>query len=82
MTTLEINESLNTRTLSKYFKNSIKKANYLDDLHVKFPADSNVDLAGLQILYAMKKELIKNNKNLTIEGLNNLFIEYLNINDK
>lgn len=82
MTTLEFSDSLNTRTMAKYFKNTIKKADYSDDLEVKFPEDSNVDLAGFQILYAIKKELEKNGKKLTISGLNNLFVEYLNINDK
>ena len=52
---------------------------------VKFncEGDAHVDLAGLQILYAMKKELAKNQKNLIVEGMDNLFVEYLNIiNDK
>ena len=31
-----------------------------------------------KILYAIKKELDKNQKKLIVEGLDNLFIEYLN----
>ncbi|WP_300367593.1 anti-anti-sigma factor [Brachyspira sp.] len=85
MSVLEINDNLNIRTMSKYFKNVIKNADYNNDITVKFncDGDAHVDLAGLQILYAMKKELAKNGKNLIVEGMDNLFNEYLNIiNDK
>lgn len=85
MSLIEINDSLNIRTMGKYFKNVIKSANYNDDITVKFntEGDAHVDLAGLQILYSMKKELAKNQKTLIVEGMDNLFVEYLNIiNDK
>ena len=80
MATLEINDNLNIRTMGKYFKNTFKSADYNDDITIKFPAESTLDLAGLQILYAVKKELAKNSKELIVEGLDNLFIEYLNNN--
>lgn len=85
MSVIEISDNLNIRTMSKYFKNVIKSANYNDDITIKFNCDgeAHVDLAGLQILYAMKKELAKNQKNLIVEGMDNLFQDYLNIiNDK
>ncbi|WP_295154058.1 anti-anti-sigma factor [uncultured Brachyspira sp.] len=85
MSVLEINDNLNIRTMSKYFKNVIKSADYNDDMTIKFncEGDAHVDLAGLQILYAVKKELAKNGKNLIVEGMNNLFDDYLKIiNDK
>ena len=85
MSVIEINDNLNIRTMSKYFKNVIKSADYNDDLTIKFncDGDAHVDLAGLQILYAMKKELAKNQKTLIVEGMDNLFVEYLKIiNDK
>ena len=81
MTTLEINDNLNIRTMGKYFKNTFKSANYNDDITIEFPPESNLDLAGLQILYAIKKELAKNGKELTVNGLDSLFIEYLNNNN-
>lgn len=80
MSVIEINDNLNIRTMSKYFNNVIKNANYNDDITIKFPGDSSLDLAGLQILYAIKKELAKNSKQLIVEGLDNLFMEYLNNN--
>ena len=85
MSVIEINDNLNIRTMSKYFKNVIKSANYNEDITVKFNCEgpAHVDLAGLQILYAMKKELAKNQKKLIVEGMDNLFVEYLKIiNDK
>ena len=85
MSVIEINDNLNIRTMSKYFKNVIKSANYTEDMTIKFNCEesAHVDLAGLQILYAVKKELAKNQKKLIVEGMDNLFVEYLNIiNDK
>ncbi len=85
MSVIEISDNLNIRTMSKYFKNVIKSADYNDDITIKFncEGDAHVDLAGLQILYAMKKELAKNQKNLIVEGMDKLFVDYLNIiNDK
>ena len=85
MSIIEINDNLNIRTMSKYFKNVIKSADYNEDMTIKFntEGDAHVDLAGLQILYAIKKELAKNQKNLIVEGMDNLFVEYLKIiNDK
>lgn len=81
MATLIINDNLNVRTMGKYFKNTFKSADYSDNVTIEFPNESTLDLAGLQILYAIKKELNKNGKNLTINGLDNLFIEYLNNNN-
>lgn len=78
MPIIEIEENLNVRTMGKYFKNVIKEANYNEDTTIKFAEGSNVDLAGIQILYSIKKELDKNQKKLIVEGLDNLFIEYLN----
>lgn len=78
MSIMEIDDNLNVRTMGKYFKNVFKAANYNEDITVKFPEGAHVDLAGLQILYAVKKELDKNQKKLIVEGLDNLFIEYLN----
>ena len=78
MSVMEIDDNLNVRTMGKYFKNVFKAANYNEDITVKFPEGAHVDLAGLQILYAVKKELDKNQKKLIVEGLDNLFIEYLN----
>ena len=78
MSVIDIDDNLNVRTMSKYFKNVLKAANYNEDTIIKFPEGSHLDLAGLQILYAIKKELDKNQKKLIVEGLDNLFIEYLN----
>lgn len=78
MSVIEIDDNLNVRTMGKYFKNVLKTANYNEDTTIKFTEGSTVDLAGLQILYAIKKELDKNQKNFIVEGLDNLFIEYLN----
>ncbi|MEI0531356.1 anti-anti-sigma factor [Brachyspira pilosicoli] len=82
MSVIEIDENLNIRTMSKYFKNTIKAANYNEDTTIKFPEDSHLDLAGLQILYSIKKELDKNQKKLIVEGLDKSFIEYLNMANK
>ncbi len=85
MSVIEINDNLNIRTMSKYFKNVIKGADYNDDITVKFncDGDAHVDLAGLQILYSLKKELAKNQKKLIVEGMDKLFLDYLQIiNDK
>lgn len=82
MSVIEIGENLNIRTMSKYFKNVIKAANYNEDTTIKFPEGSHLDLAGLQILYSIKKELDKNQKKLIVEGLDNSFIEYLNMANK
>ena len=62
MSVMEIDDNLNVRTMGKYFKNVFKAANYNEDITVKFPEGAHVDLAGLQILYAVKKELDKNMK--------------------
>lgn len=78
MTTIEFNESLTTRTLNKYFKSSIKSADYTEDIKVIFDKDTSIDLAGMQILYAMKEELKSNGKQLIIEGLPQLFLDYIN----
>lgn len=78
MSVIEIDDNLNVRTMGKYFKNVLKAANYNEDTTIKFTEGSTVDLAGLQILYAIKKELDKNQKKFIVEGLDNLFIEYLN----
>lgn len=78
MTTVAFSESLTTRTLNKYFKSSIKSADYTDDIKVIFDKNTSIDLAGMQILYAMKKELESNGKSLIIEGLPELFLDYIN----
>ena len=50
MAVLEINDNLNIRTMSKYFKNVIKSADYNEDMTIKFntEGDAHVDLAGLK----------------------------------
>lgn len=81
MINLNIDDNLNIRTVGKYFKNIIKSSDYNDDITIKFPGESTLDLVGLQILYAIKKELDKNEKQLIVEGLDDLFVEYLNNNN-
>ena len=38
MSVMEIDDNLNVRTMSKYFKNVLKAANYNEDTIIKFPA--------------------------------------------
>lgn len=78
MATIKFDESLNIKTLNKYFKKNIKGADYSKDITVSFTKDSSVDLAGLQILVAMKKELEKNGKKLKVDGLSDTLKSYLN----
>lgn len=77
MANIKINESFNVRTLSAYFESVIKKANYKEDITIEFPENTYLDLAGLQILVAMKKELDANGKNLTVVGAEESVIKYL-----
>lgn len=78
MADIKINESFNVRTLSTYFESVIKKADYKEDINIEFPENTYIDLAGLQILVAMKKELEANGKNLTVVGVEESVIKYLN----
>ncbi len=80
MSQLEFNESLNVRSVAKYFNPVIKKSNFSDDVKVVFTDGATIDLAGFQILFSMKKELENNNKTLTIEGLPDTILEYFNLN--
>lgn len=79
MALIEFTESLNIRSLSKYFNPVIKKADYSEDIKVVFHDGSTIDLAGFQILYAMSKELKINGRKLVVEGLSDTTLKYFNI---
>lgn len=78
MSEIEFTESLNVRSVAKYFNPVIKKADFSDDIKVIFKDGASIDLAGLQILFAMRKELESNDKTLVIEGLSDEVLEYFN----
>ena len=77
MAKIEFDGSLNVRTISSYFSSIIKTANYDEDMVVTFPDDTNIDLAALQILIAMKKEVEKNGKTFKVQGLEKTIESYL-----
>ncbi len=79
MATIEFAESLNVRTIPSYFANVVKSSDYNDDIIVKFPEGTNVDLAGLQILFSMKKEVEKNGKSFKVEGLEATLLSYFEL---
>ncbi len=75
---VELDDSLNVRTMASVFNSVIKKADYTDDITVRFAEDCSIDLAGFQVLVSMKKELEKNGKSLIVLGLDNSnLLEYL-----
>lgn len=76
MAVIEFEEALNVRTIPSYFADVVKSSDYNDDIVVKFPENTHVDLAGLQILLSMKKEVEKNGKSFQVEGLEDTLLEY------
>ena len=82
MSVIEFSESFDVRSLSKYFNPVVKKSDYSEDIKVIFHDGATADLAGIQVLYAMSKELASNGKELIIDGLPNKALEYFNILNK
>ena len=82
MSVIEFSESFDVRSLSKYFTPVVKKSDYSEDIKVIFYDGATVDLAGIQVLYAMSKELTSNGKKLVIDGLPDKALEYFNILNK
>jgi len=82
MSVIEFTESFNVRSLSKFFNPVVKQADYSEDMKVIFHDGATVDLAGIQVLCAMSKELSSNGKELVIDGLPDKALEYFNILNK
>ncbi len=79
MAVIEFEEALNVRTIPSYFADVVKSSNYNDDIIVKFPENTHIDLAGLQILLSMKKEVEKNGKTFKVEGLEDTLLGYFEV---